>query len=119
MEMRKHLSRREFLSRQALHFAASGAAAALVLTGAIPEARAASTPTAATVQYLVAQGSMGDWTPFVADELGYFKDEGIDFQPHTFAAPADILTAIISGRGDIAASSLASVVAGALAGAPI
>lgn len=64
-------------------------------------------------------GSLGDWSPYVADELGYFKEEGVDFQMHLFQNPADATTAIISGRGDVATGSLPVVIAGAVAGAPI
>lgn len=64
-------------------------------------------------------GSLGDWSPYVADDLGYFKEEGVDFQMHLFQNPADATTAIISGRGDIATGSLPVVIAGAVAGAPI
>jgi ABC-type nitrate/sulfonate/bicarbonate transport system substrate-binding protein len=71
------------------------------------------------VQLMSYTGSLGDWSPYVADDLGYFKEEGVDFQMHLFQNPADATTAIISGRGDVATGSLPVVIAGAVAGAPI
>ena len=88
--------------------------AALTLLGALHEGWAAT-----TVQFVTYIGGLGDWSPYVGDDLGYFKDEGIDFQMHTFQNPGDIATAIISGRGDIATSSLPLVIAGVLSGTPI
>jgi ABC-type nitrate/sulfonate/bicarbonate transport system substrate-binding protein len=71
------------------------------------------------VQILSYTGSLGDWSPYVAIELGYFKEEGVDAQMHLFQNPGDVTTAIISGRGDIATGSMPVVIAGAVAGAPI
>ena len=71
-----------------------------------------------TVRYLAAQGALGDWSPYVAADRGYFKDEGIDFQLKLLSQ-ADIATALISGRGDIGIASLPLVITAALTGAPI
>lgn len=89
--------------------------AALGLAISISGAHSASR----VVQFLTYAGSLGDWSPYVADQLGYFKDEGIDFQMHAFQSPGDLTTALISGRGDIATGSIPVVIAGAVAGAPI
>jgi NitT/TauT family transport system substrate-binding protein len=88
--------------------------AVLALAGTVSAGRAAT-----AVRFVTYTGGLGDWPPYVADDLGYFKDEGIAFQMHTFQSPGDIATAIISGRADIATSSLPLVIAGVLSGTPI
>jgi ABC-type nitrate/sulfonate/bicarbonate transport system substrate-binding protein len=115
--MGRDSKRCEPLSRHLLHVAAGVIGAALYLTGSMSNGRSASV--GATVQFLTYTGGLGDWSPYVADDLGYFKDEGIDFQIHSFQNPADVTTAIISDRGDIATGSLPVVIAGARAGTPI
>jgi NitT/TauT family transport system substrate-binding protein len=94
-------------------------AAALLIAGSISQGSAQPAGNAATVRFLASRGAVGDWSSYVAAELGYFKDEGIDFQPANLERPGDIATALISGRGDIATSSLPLVIAAALAGAPM
>jgi ABC-type nitrate/sulfonate/bicarbonate transport system substrate-binding protein len=98
----------------ALRRLAAAVGAAIALMGAASAGQAAS-----TVQFVTYTGGLGDWSPYVADDLGYFKDEGVDFQMHTFQNPGDIATSIISGRADIATSSLPLVIAGVLSGTPI
>jgi NitT/TauT family transport system substrate-binding protein len=112
--MDRDRSRWALLLKHGMRQAAAIVSAALFLLGAISEGRAIM-----TVQFLTYTGGLGDWSPYVADELGYFKDEGVDFQMHAFQNPADVTTAIVSGRGDIATGALPVVIAGALAGAPI
>jgi ABC-type nitrate/sulfonate/bicarbonate transport system substrate-binding protein len=100
--------------RRRLRHVAVAVCAVLALAGTVSVGRAAT-----AVRFVTYTGGLGDWSPYVADDLGYFKDEGIDFQMHTFQNPGDIATAIISGRADIATSSLPLVIAGVLSGTPI
>jgi NitT/TauT family transport system substrate-binding protein len=116
--MRRNPSRREPLSRHVLRVAAVIIGAALSLADSMSGGRSASAADK-TVRLLTYVGSLGDWSPYVANELGYFKDEGIDFQMSAFQNPGDVTTAMVSGRGDIATGSLPVVVAGAVAKTPI
>jgi ABC-type nitrate/sulfonate/bicarbonate transport system substrate-binding protein len=97
--------------------------AAAIFTGALglagPLLGVQPVQAAETVRLLTYVGSLGDWSPYVASELGYFKDEGIDFQISTFQNPGDVTTAIISGRGDVATGSLPVAIAGAVAKTPV
>lgn len=94
------------------------AAALLALTAAfVADGRAQSAAT--TVRFVLSRGAVGDWTPYVAAELGYFKDEGIDFQSTTLERPGDLATALMSDRADLATASLPLAIAGAVAGAPM
>ena len=114
--MRREPLRCEPLSRQ-LCLAAVVLVGALCLAG--PMFGGQSAKAAETVRLLTYVGSLGDWSPYVASELGYFKDEGIDFQMSTFQNPGDVTTAIVSGQGDIATGSLPVVIAGAVAKTPM
>src|SRR5690349_19257660 len=102
--------RRDSLRCESVTRLASRRAAALLLAGmlglASPMLGAQSAKAAETVRLLTYVGSLGDWSPYVASELGYFKDEGIDFQMNTFQNPGDVTTAIVSGQGDVATGSL-------------
>jgi NitT/TauT family transport system substrate-binding protein len=71
------------------------------------------------VRFLTNQGGLGDWGAYVADELGYFEEENIDFELSTFQNAADITAAMIAGQGDIATTSLPPVISGALQDAPL
>lgn len=94
------------------------ALSALLLSAFVPS-RAQPSSVGSTIRFLLSRGAVGDWSAYVAAELGYFKDEHIDFQSTTLERPGDIATALMSGRGDIATTSLPIAIAGALAGAPL
>ena len=117
--LRAHALRPMRAPRNAVGLAALAVVAALLPAGSFSQGRAEPAAREATVQFLASRGAVGDWSSYVAAELGYFKDEGINFQPSNLERPGDIATALISGRGDIATSSLPLVIAGALAGAPM
>jgi NitT/TauT family transport system substrate-binding protein len=115
-KLRTHRSWLKSLSHPTPRFAAAVLAAALLLTGSPSVGRAAS---GLTVRLLVAQGALGDWSAFAAQEQGYFQDEGVEVQINSFSRQSDIATAIISGRGDVGFGSLPTVLTGALTGAPL
>jgi NitT/TauT family transport system substrate-binding protein len=80
---------------------------------------ASSAESVGVVKFLMAQGALGDWEPYVAKELGYFTEEGVDAELVSFARQPDVATALISGRGDISISSLPTVLTSAMTGAPM
>ena len=63
-------------------------AVAAALTGSTSLAWAEPAAGEATVRFLASRGAVGDWSSYVAAELGYFKDEGISFQPSILSGPA-------------------------------
>jgi len=95
------------------------AASSLLVPAFATPSRAQPSSATSTIRFLTSRGAVGDWAPYVAAELGYFKDEHIDFQSTTLERPGDIATALMSNRGDIATTSLPIAIAGALAGAPV
>lgn len=111
-------SRLEMLFLRCLGLAIMAVGAFLLPTFATPSF-AQSSSGASTIRFLMARGAVGDWSPYVAAELGYFRDEHIDFQSTTLERPGDIATALMSNRADIATTSLPIAIAGALAGAPV
>src|SRR2546430_2231632 len=46
---------------------------------------------------------------FVAQQQGYFKEEGLDIRPKSFSAPGDSLKPLLSGDLDVALSTADSV----------
>lgn len=116
------------MRRRSLHFEtlflcclrlAIMAVGALLLSAFAAPSRAQPSSAASAIRFLMSRGAVGDWSSYVAAELGYFRDEHIDFQSTTLERPGDIATALMSNRGDIATTSLPIAVAGALAGAPV
>lgn len=118
VNMCRHALRIDRPTRHRPCFAAL-AIASTVLMGCMSGVRAQPASTGATIRFLISRGAVGDWSSYVADELGYFKDEGIDFQLSRLERPGEIATALISDRADIATTALPVVIAGVLAGAPI
>ncbi len=112
----------------ALLFAACTSAATPVPSRAPTAAPAASTaataapPTAPpgkfTVRFLASVGALGDWAPYVGKSNGLFQRENIDFQYTTFANQADVFNSIVSGKGDLAISSLPTSLTAAMNNAP-
>jgi NitT/TauT family transport system substrate-binding protein len=105
--------------RTAARLATLALASVSLASGSNWQGRAEPGVSGATVRFLASRGAVGDWSSYVAAELGYFKDEGISFQSFNLERPGDIATALVSGRGDLATSSLPLVIAAALAGAPM
>ena len=58
----------------------------------------ATPPPPFTVRFLGSVGALGDWAPYVGMANGLWQRENINFQYSTFANPADIFNAIVSGK---------------------
>jgi NitT/TauT family transport system substrate-binding protein len=86
--------------------------------GATSTAAPATQPPSFTVRFLSSTGALGDWAPYVGVSNGLWARENINFKYSTFANPADIFNAIVSGQGDLAISSLPTALTAALNKAP-
>jgi NitT/TauT family transport system substrate-binding protein len=59
------------------------------------------------------------WTAFVAKDMGYFDDEGLDVELKSISGGADLLSALIGGSIDVGTSGATSVWKGIKEGAPL
>jgi ABC-type nitrate/sulfonate/bicarbonate transport system substrate-binding protein len=71
-----------------------------------------------TVRFLASVGALGDWAPYVGMANGLFQKANINFKYTTFANQADVFNSIVSGKGDLAISSLPTALSAALNKAP-
>jgi NitT/TauT family transport system substrate-binding protein len=86
--------------------------------GATTAAAPGTQPPPFTIRFLSSVGSLGDWAPYVGMANGLFQRENINFKFSTFANPADIFNAVVSGQADAAISSLPNALTAALNKAP-
>jgi NitT/TauT family transport system substrate-binding protein len=78
----------------------------------------ATQPPPFTVRFLASVGALGDWAPYVGMANGLFARENIQFKYTTFANQADVFNSIVTGKGDLAISSLPTALTAALNNAP-
>jgi NitT/TauT family transport system substrate-binding protein len=87
-------------------------------SGATTAPAPATQPPPFTVRFLGSVGALGDWAPYVGMANGLWARENINFKYSTFANPADVFNAVVSGKADAAISSLPNALTAALNKAP-
>ena len=80
--------------------------------------RPATRPPPFSVRFQASVGALGDWAPYVGMANGLFARENIQFRYTTFANQADIFNSIVTGKGDLAVSSMPTALTAALNNAP-
>src|SRR5215831_11811484 len=90
------------------------AAKAHAATAAAPAASSSATtpePTKAPVALVVGHDAwVGYSGVFIAADLGYFKDAGLDVKLKPFSNPGDTLPALVAGQLDIGLTTLQNLV---------